>query len=104
MTSSLHQAISDYTQCPCCALECPLLSEGASGNGYADSYYNCYDQLWAICSKHSTRWYVSRALLHPDIPNLYSHPRSLIRVKPIFKEVIPNAQQLQYCTGLRGSR
>lgn len=67
-SSNLHERISDYSRCPCCVVEQRL--------GFASCYYNDADErCFAVCSYHKTRWYVSKALLHPAILDVSRHPQ-----------------------------
>ena len=61
--SNLHERISDYSRCPQCVSDARL--------GYASCYFNADDVLFAVCSRHATKWIVTgRALLHPAVPDL----------------------------------
>jgi hypothetical protein len=51
-----HTDICDYTRCPRCDAE-------ARGTGYATLYFNAGGILWAVCERHSVRWYVTREML-----------------------------------------
>jgi hypothetical protein len=68
----LHKTISDWTECPLCVAENDKLG---SGDGFADWYFNHDNCLWAVCSGHNVRWFVTRELLctaadHPPAPEL----------------------------------
>lgn len=65
-TGNLNQRISDYSRCPCCVSEQRL--------GYANAYFNAAEQLFGVCKRHAVKWYISRALLHPAIPDLTEFP------------------------------
>ena len=51
-----HEQIADFTECPRC------VAEHRTG-AFADSHFNHGNDLWAVCSPHQVRWYVTRRLL-----------------------------------------
>jgi hypothetical protein len=59
-----HRAICDRTRCP----ECRRRNDV----GAADSYFNFGGGLWAVCSVHAVRWYVTREMSFA--PEVRDHP------------------------------
>ena len=55
----LNECISDWTVCPHCDAENMRFG---GGKNYADAYLNADGQLWAVCTVHNVRWYLS--LIH----------------------------------------
>lgn len=65
----IHESISDWTHCRRCWEETCRLHNGDiaaatkyGARGYADRYFNGCGTLWAVCSVHNVRWYVTREL------------------------------------------
>jgi hypothetical protein len=75
MSAPLHARISDFSPCSQCVSE--------AQKGFAAAYLNAGDALFGICKRHATKWYVSRALLPPAIPDLTEYPDLVAVFDPI---------------------
>jgi hypothetical protein len=72
-----HNRVPDYSACPKCVRE--LRPEP-----FATDYVTMHNQLWGFCTRHHTRWYVTRAMYgFPDISN---RPAALTKG---YREVTP---------------
>jgi hypothetical protein len=64
-------------------MECPRCVAEHRTDARADSHFNHSNDLWAVCSRHQVRWYVTRRIwgIEEAMPGMMDLPE----VEPVYR-------------------